>query len=428
MNANERQPASLSSSICVYRRSSAARLAKAGLETHSRRVFLKGAALSLCPRWLARAASAAENRRKVLVVVFQRGAVDGLNVVVPYSDPDYYSLRPGIAIPQRSLIQLDARFGLHPALEPLNTLWNDRRLAIIHAAGSPDPTRSHFDAQDYMESGTPGRKATRDGWLNRAVPAGGSSPVSAVAMGPTLPRTLRGARPALAVNGFGQFRVADQGSAAAFESLYDSATDPVLAAAGRETFEAVKALETIQNELYTPAAPYPPGRFGEAMQQIARLIKSGVGLEVAFADMGGWDTHVNEVGAQPTEGQLANLLREFGAALAAFYRDLDARMDDVLLVTMSEFGRTARENGNRGTDHGHANVMLVFGGGIRGGRVYGEWPGLATEQLYEGRDLALTTDFRDVLGELVAGHLGCRNLEAVFPGYTPRFRGIMRSS
>jgi len=202
----------------------------------------------------------------------------------------------------------------------------------------------------------------------------------------------------------------------------------MLQGTGKETFSAVKIMQSIQKQTYTPAsgAKYPNGRFGQSLQQIARLIKADVGLEVAFADIGGWDTHVNEVGAQPAVGQLANNLSDFGQSLAALYQDLGDRMEDVAVVTMSEFGRTAKENGNRGTDHGHANVMFVMGGGIHGGKVYGDWPGLAEEQLYESRDLALTTDFRDVLGELVAKHLGNPNLKAVFPGYeNPQFRGLL---
>jgi uncharacterized protein (DUF1501 family) len=210
--------------------------------------------------------------------------------------------------------------------------------------------------------------------------------------------------------------------------MYENSLDTLLHGTGKETFNAVKLMQAVQKQVYVPAnrALYPNGPFGRNLQQIAQLIKADVGVEVAFADIGGWDTHVNETGAQSTTGQLANNLRQFGQALAAFYRDLGDRMEDVALVTMSEFGRTAKENGDRGTDHGHANVMFVLGGGVRGGKVYGEWPGLAEEQLYEGRDLALTTDFRDVLGELVARHLGNTNLNAVFPSYAkPKFRGLM---
>jgi uncharacterized protein (DUF1501 family) len=311
------------------------------------------------------------------------------------------------------MLDLDGKFGLHPALEPLKAIFDAKQLAIVEAVGSPDPTRSHFDAQDYMESGTPGVKSTRDGWLNRALPAAStkSSPVRAIALGPNLPRALRGRNSAVAIGSLNEFQLRDDGSSAMFESLY--AGDKALSATGRETFEAMRMLEAVRRQTYMPAdsAAYPNGRLGQSLRQIAQLIKADVGLEVAFADMGGWDTHVNEVGALP------NLLREFGRAIAAFHRDMGARMEDVMVVTMSEFGRTARENGNRGTDHGHANLMFVLGAGVKGGRVYGDWPGLEAEQLYEGRDLALTTDFRDVLSEVIPGHLGAKNAEQVFPGY-----------
>jgi uncharacterized protein (DUF1501 family) len=318
---------------------------------------------------------------------------------------------------------------LHPALAPLKPIYDTGHLAIVHAVGSPDPTRSHFDAQDYMESGTPGRKATADGWLNRALAQQSHpSPVRAVSLGTSLPRAMRGQNEAVAIANLNDFQIHDTRGAGTFESMYENSLDQVLNGAGRETFEAVRMMQSIQKQPYTPSssAQYPNSPLGQSLMQIARLIKSDVGLEVAFAEMGGWDTHFNEVGARPVQGQLANLLTQFGRALAAFYQDLGDRMTDVSVVTMSEFGRTARENGSRGTDHGHANVMFAFGGGIRGGKVHGEWPGLEQEQLYEQRDLQLTTDFRDVLGELVVRHLGNARVAGVFPGYEqPRFRGIV---
>jgi uncharacterized protein (DUF1501 family) len=407
----------------------------------SRRLFLKSSALSAfgagsAPAWLTRALYASDApspRKKVLVAVFQRGAVDGLNMIVPFGDPSYYRLRPTIAIPRPdgspdSAIDLDGFFGLHPSLAPLKPLFRAGRLAIVDASGSPDPTRSHFDAQDTIESGTPGRKSTADGWMNRALShlGGSASPVRAVSLEPTLPRSLRGRNEAVAINTLSDFQVRESSVANTFESMYENTRDAALRGTGRQTFEAIRLVESVQKQPYTPAAKYPNGRFGQSLQQIARLVKASVGLEVAFTEMGGWDTHVNEVGQQPSEGQLANLLREFGQALAAFHDDLGDKIEDVVLVTMSEFGRTARENGTRGTDHGHANVMLAVGGPVKGGKVYGEWPGLVTEQLYEGRDLALTTDFRDVLGELVERHLGNRDLAMVFPGYdAPRFRNLL---
>jgi uncharacterized protein (DUF1501 family) len=346
-----------------------------------------------------------------------RGAVDGLNVVVPYSESNYYRARPSIALaPPGSdggVLDLDGRFGLHPALASLMPLWNSKRLGFVQASGSPDATRSHFDAQDYMESGTPGRIG-EDGWLNRALPSESVvSPLRAIAIGAQLPRTLRGSREAVAINNLQQFETKNKEVAGILEGMYATTADARLLASGKETFEAVKMIESINRAPYTPAngAQYQ-GAFGNALQQVARLIKADAGVEAAFADVGGWDHHVNEA------PQLANLLREYGAGLAAFAQDMGDRMADIVLVTMSEFGRTAREDGNAGTDHGHGNVMMVLGGPVRGGKVYGRWPGLSHEQLYEERDLAVTTDFRDVLGELVSRHLG-RSADQVFPTFKP---------
>jgi uncharacterized protein (DUF1501 family) len=406
----------------------------------TRRYFLRDSALAMvgvgaAPLWLERALRASEApgaRKKILVAIFQRGAADGLNVVVPHGEAAYYDLRPTIAIPRptadpakktEAAIDLDGFFGLHPSLAPLKPLFDQQHLAIVDAAGSPDPTRSHFDAQDYMESGTPGRKATHDGWMNRALPRvqGKASPVRAVSLGPVLARAMRGPAPAIALQNIDSFQVRDAEASKQFEQMYTSFSDPKLRAAGRETFEAMAMLQTIQRQPYHPAggADYPRGRLGANLQQIAQLIKSDVGVEMAFADVGGWDHHVNEA------PQLANLLTDYGQALTAFWKDMGDRMNDVVLVTMSEFGRTAHENGNRGTDHGHANCMFVMGGAVKGGKVYGRWPGLQKEQLYEGRDLALTTDFRDVLGELVSGHLGNPSVAGVFPGYSPKFLGLV---
>jgi uncharacterized protein (DUF1501 family) len=400
----------------------------------TRRVFLKSGALAVVgtaavPSFLTRAVFAeglATARRKRLVIVFQRGAADGLNIVVPHGDPLYYSLRPTISIPRESVLNLDGRFGLHPALEPLLPLWRARHLAIVHAAGSPDPTRSHFDAQDYMESGTPGIKSTDDGWINRAIrirPEAGATPFRAIALGQTLPRTLQGAAPAVAVGNINDFGIANRAPApaqarvsSAFEAMYDSSTDSLLHGTGAETFEAVKMLKAAAPSKYAPApgANYPRGPLGDSMRQLAQLMKANLGVEAAFADIGGWDHHVNEGAVQ---GQLANSLRELGQSMAAFWTDLGNLAEDTVLVTMSEFGRTAKENGTRGTDHGHGNVMFVMGGPVRGGKVYGRWPGLESHELFEGRDLAVTTDFRAVLGEAVAHQLGVMDTSKVFPGF-----------
>jgi uncharacterized protein (DUF1501 family) len=412
----------------------------------TRRIFLKSTGLALvsfgvAPKVLLRAAHAeGARRRKTLVVVFQRGACDGLNVVVPYGEEAYRRLRPTIAIPapgggRESALDLDGFFGLHPALEPLLPLWKEGSLAAVQAVGSPDATRSHFDAQDFMESGTPGLKATEDGWLNRLVqsrPDSEATPFRAVAMTPTLPRILSGRAPAVAMANIRDFALRGGGdgmAARGFEQMYEGAVQDVLHGTGHETFEALQFLKKTDPGRYQPAAgiEYPRGRYGDSLKQVAQLLKADVGVEVAFTDVGGWDHHAAEGGAQ---GQLAARLRELGQALAAFRRDLGDRMQDVVLVTMTEFGRTVRENGNRGTDHGHASFALVLGGGVRGGRVHGRWPGLAPDKLYEGRDLAITTDFRDVLGEVLARHLGARDLSRVFPGYRvspSRFPGVMRA-
>ena len=417
----------------------------------SRRYFLKqgGIAmvgLSAMPAFLQRAVAAtpATTGQKQFVVLFQRGAADGLNIVVPFAEPNYYRLRPSIAIPQPrrggtdAAIDLDGFFGLHPSLAPLEPLFHKNQLAIVHAAGSPDPTRSHFDAQDFMESGTPGVKATEDGWLNRAIqiaPEENASPFRAVAMGPNLPRMLHGSASAIALPDLKQFKVMPQtaGMGAAveggFEAMYAQTVDHALRGTGAETFEAIDLLRRVDPSKYAPenGAQYPSSRLGQNLQQIGQLLKANIGVEVLFVDCGGWDNHVNEGGVQ---GQLSNLLKDLGQGLAAFHQDMGDRMQDVVVVTMSEFGRTAKENGNRGTDHGHANCMFVMGGDVKGGRVYGNWPGLADHQLNEGRDLALTTDFRSVLSEVLAKHIGVTDLKAVFPAFdsgSHRFPGLMRA-
>jgi uncharacterized protein (DUF1501 family) len=397
----------------------------------TRRVFLRNSALAVVgtatiPTFLTRAAFGAIDsgaRNKRLVVIFQRGAADGLNIVVSHAEQAYYSMRPSINIPRKDVIDLDGFFGLHPSLSSFQPLWSQGHLAIVHATGSPDPTRSHFDAQDYMESGTPGMKATEDGWLNRTLhglPApSDQAAFRAIAMGPSLPRILSGGEPAVAINNINDFGVGGRSNSSAantFEAMYAQSVDSVLHGTGQETFEAVKMLKSADPAKYTPApgANYARGRFGDSLRQLAQLIKANLGVQVAFADIGGWDHHVNE---GSTQGQLANVLRDFSQSLSAFWIDLGNLAEDTVVVTMSEFGRTARENGNRGTDHGHANVMFVLGGQVKGGKVYGRWPGLDQSQLYEGRDLALTTDFRQVIGEAVTRHMGNKNLAQVFPGF-----------
>jgi uncharacterized protein (DUF1501 family) len=410
----------------------------------SRRVFLKDGAFALvtlgfAPSFLARTAFAAgpTARAKRLIAIFQRGAVDGLSVIVPHGEADYYRARPSIAIPRPNseggAVNLDGFFGFNPRLQALKPLWDARQLAIVHACGSPDSTRSHFDAQDYMETATPGVKSTSDGWLNRYLQAREraakddvATPFRAVALTQQLPRMLRGSAPALAMNQISQFGVRGPASDM-FEAAYAAAPDRVMNGTGRETFDAIRMLKAADPSKYQPenSAEYPRSPFGQALKQIAQLHKAELGLEVAFADIGGWDTHVNQGAAQ---GQLATRLDDFARSIAALVTDLGERMADTVVLTMSEFGRAVNENGNRGTDHGHGNAMMAIGGGIRGGRVYGKWPGLSVERRYEGRDLAVTTDFRDVFGEIVVKHLGLKDASQVFPGYKvlpARFPGLL---
>jgi uncharacterized protein (DUF1501 family) len=404
----------------------------------NRRVFLKSGGLSLLglgavPPFLQRLAfSNTSGNKKILITIFQRGAADALNIVVPFGEKLYFNMRPSIAIPQprqgdsTSALDLDGFFGFHPSLQLIKPIYDQGKLAVIHAVGFPDSTRSHFDAQDFMESGTPGIKSTTDGWLNRHLqtkPGSDTTPFRAVAMSGQLPRTLRGTAPALALSNLNDFdlRAGGQSSAvkASFESMYGQSVDAVLGGAGNEAFEAVRFLKKANPSQYQPAigVQYPRGQFGNSLRQLAQMIKANVGLEVAFVESNGWDHHAAEGGVQ---GQLATRLLDLAKGLAAFYLDLESQMDDIVMLTMSEFGRTARENGNRGTDHGHATSMFVLGGPVRGGEVYGQWPGLDPGQLFEGRDLALTTDFRAVVGEIVVKHLGNANLKTIFPSYSAK--------
>jgi uncharacterized protein (DUF1501 family) len=430
----------------------------------NRRVFMKSGAMALVtmglsPTFLRRsvygmellrgAATSGNGRGKILICLFQRGAADALNVVVPHGEAAYYRMRPSIAIPRpvsgaaaQAAVDLDGFFGLHPSLTPLKELWDRGLLAPVHAVGSPSNTRSHFDAQDYMESGTPDNKGTPDGWLNRYLATRGTceecstgarqagrsvlpnsaapalSPFEAVAMTPQTPRILEGPAAVIAMNSLDEFSIRTNGSEAErIEALYRTGSADVVHAAGGEMFEAMKILRSANPQQYVPehAADYPRSPFGQHLRQIAQLIKADVGLEIAFADVGGWDTHVNQGGAT---GQLALRLGDFAKSIHALVTDLGDRMADVVIMTMSEFGRTARQNGNGGTDHGHATALFVIGGGVHGGKkIFGRWPGLEQEQLNEGRDLALTTDFRSVFSEVVSKHLGAQRLDAIFPGF-----------
>jgi uncharacterized protein (DUF1501 family) len=404
------------------------------------------AGFAAVPSFLKRTAfadglSGAGKDRPIIIAIFQRGAADGISMVAPFADRSYYSLRPQIAIPapkngaQETAIDLDGFFGLHPSLGAFKPIYDAGHLAIVHAVGSPDSTRSHFDAQDYMEAGTPGRKSTSDGWLNRYMQASRDPKATAfraVSMTATLPRTLLGTAPAIAMTSINDFGVrSGRGNgdvAKGFEELYSQGMNDVLQGTGREAFEAVKMLKRANPQQHKPenGASYPRSPFGQTLLQIAQLIKADVGLEVAFAEVGGWDTHANQGAAR---GQLANRLQDFGQAIAALYKDLGDSMRNIVILTMTEFGRTIRQNGSGGTDHGHASCLFALGGPVRGGKVYGKWPGLAADQLYEGRDLALTTDFRDVFAEIASRHMRAGDLKRVFPGYAPTpssFRGLIK--
>jgi uncharacterized protein (DUF1501 family) len=400
-----------------------------------RRDFIRGAAtlaaagvVMIGPHAWAARALAGDSSRKRLVVVFMRGAVDGLNLVVPYGEPRYYEQRPTIALPRGggadAVLDLDGHFGLNPALAPFMPLWKDGTLAFVHACGSPDPTRSHFDAQYYMESGTPGIRTTGDGWMNRVHAAlpGAHDPTEAVSLGPTVPRILSGP---LAVANIGLGRAAmrplpldNPRIEAAFDRLYSG--DGALSRTYREGRAARRKLEAELEQDMTAAdngAPSPKG-FPNDTARLARLIARDPGIRLAFLALGGWDTHVNQ-GA--VGGQLANHLKPLSEGLASLVKDLGPAYDDTVILVISEFGRTVHENGNGGTDHGHGNVMWVIGGPVRGRRVYTQWKGLAPAALYQERDLAVTTDFREPIGRVLESHMGlpASRIDRIFPGRPP---------
>ena len=409
----------------------------------TRRAFLKSSGLALfsvslggTPLFLNRTANAATNadslRRKVLVTIFQRGAMDGLMAVTPFNDPMLPKLRPRLALTaaksagDAALIDLDGTFGLHPSFAPIQPLFQEKRLAIVHGVGSPNPTRSHFDAQDYMETGTPGHKGTRSGWLNRAVGLLGheATPFRAVAMTKGMPRSLSGDKPALAINNLANFGVkvpgnqrASQSAKEIFKSLYEDTSEEHLRRAGQESFEAMKMLSAIEVSNYRPAngATYPRSGLGNSLRQIAQLLKEGVGLEVAFAEANGWDTHVQQ---GTTTGPFARRVGNLAQSIEAFWTDIEGYHDEVVLMTMTEFGRSVHENGSGGTDHGRGSCLFVLGNRVDGGKVHGTVPPLVVESLDKRRDLPVTTDFRAVFAEVAGAHLDIDDNQALFPGWT----------
>jgi uncharacterized protein (DUF1501 family) len=386
-----------------------------------------GAAISpvLGPIWAARADTAPQR----LVVVMLRGAVDGLNVVVPYGEPAYYEGRPTIAIQKpgadNGALALDGHFGLHPALAALMPLWTDKKLAFIHASGSPDPSRSHFDAQQFIENGTPGRAITPDGWMNRTLAAlpGPRTPTDALAVGPTLPFILKGpvgvANLPLGPRAAQPMAIDKPEIASAFDRLYAGTSRQSEAyRQGREArSQLVADMSSAEQQMADNGAP-PADSYPAIAGRLAQLMVQDRHIRLAFASLGGWDTHVNQGNHA---GQLANRLKPLGDGLAALAQGLGPVWNDTVVVVISEFGRTVHENGNTGTDHGHGNVMWIAGGRVNGGKVYGDWPGLAAAQLYQGRDLAVTTDYRHPLAMILERHMRLNDaaLAKIFPGMPP---------
>jgi uncharacterized protein (DUF1501 family) len=418
----------------------------------SRRTFLRLAALGLAPlawpAWMPRMSFAPKHtapRGDVLICIFLRGAADVLNIVVPHGEAEYYRLRPTLAIPRPDdrntradlrAVDLDGFFGMHPALAPLAPAWQDRQLAFVHACGAPDESRSHFQAMELMERGVTAAPGPASGWIGRhlaSLDTGNRSPLRAIGLGERAQRSLQGSVPATALRSIADFHLGGDARAvarmqAALAALYagdqEQSAGLPLEAIGHDTLDVLTTIEALDPVIYRPSGgvAYPDSEFGIGLRQVAMLMKAEVGLEVACLDLGGWDTHIAQGGS---EGLMAGLLNDLGAGLAALYADLRDHADRLLVVTMSEFGRRVQENGGLGTDHGHGSMMLLMGGGVAGGRVHGQWPGLAPEQLVGPGDLAATTDYRDVLGELVQKRLNNPNLEEVFPGYVPAFREVV---
>jgi uncharacterized protein (DUF1501 family) len=355
--------------------------------------------------------------------VFLRGAADGLSMLVPHADDDYYRARSSIAIPRPGqaggALDLDGRFGLHPRLGPLKASYDAGELALIHAVGSPEPSRSHFEAQDYMETAGAGNRAQVQGWLARYLksrPAQSAELLRAVALASRPPLALRGYPHAIVAPRLKDFRLNASDTlqpllTQGFERLYRADSVDLSERAGAQ---ALSASSELRQALRTKSVGRYPGAARE-LSDLARLIKADVGVETACIDFGGWDTHRGQ--GSSAGGELPRQLDLLARALATFRVDLGPHLERVVLVVMTEFGRTVRENGTGGTDHGHGSVMLVLGGKVKGGRVLGDFPGLADDKLHDGRDLAVTTDFRDVLAEVCERHLGSSDAAQIFPGY-----------
>lgn len=390
----------------------------------TRRVLLKTGAVALSAFLLPRArqTSAAE-RTPVLVALYLRGGADGLNLVVPAGDPAYYTSRPTIAVPAGHELPLDGFFGLNPALAPLLPLWESGALAFVHAAGSPDPSRSHFDCQDFMERAAPGDRSRVDGWLARYLAiAGGGKSIAGVTLRNARAKALQGAAPSLAFASLGALSFTGSHVAERQNALdgryavvtHDTAAARMLGEAASQALDAVDLLATVDR---TTAVVYPPSELGNALKDAAALVKADVGVRAIAVDLGGWDHHTD------TADRTEEVGGDLAACLAAFSADLGAHAASTLTLAMTEFGRRVAENGGRGTDHGHGGVMFALGGGVRGGRVLlsnGTWPGLATDRLHRGQDLAVTTDFRSVFAEALHRHLlvGRSDVATILPGFT----------
>ena len=418
----------------------------------SRKAFLKAGGLTLfgigiggIPAFMTQAANLVQEpalfkRRKILVSIFQRGAMDGLMAVSPFNDQFLKAARPGLFMPATkignipSLIDLDGRFGLHPAMQAFESVFREKRLAIVHGMGSPNNTRSHFDAQDYMESGTPFNKGTSSGWLNRAVGMLGheATPFQAVSLTSSMPRSLYGEMPALAISNLQDFSIQMRANpmnanriSKSFEELYDQTASGLLKSTGKDSFDAVKMLQKTDVKNYKPAnnVLYPTSPLGNSLKQIAQLIKMDVGLEVAFAESGGWDTHFNQGAAN---GIFARNVTDLSQSIMAFWKDMEIYQDDLTVMTMTEFGRTVKQNGTGGTDHGRASCNFILGNDVNGGIVHGKVDTLAPENLEDGRDLAVTTDFRSIFSELAESHLQISNRKLLFPGFEGGSIGLMK--
>jgi uncharacterized protein (DUF1501 family) len=395
----------------------------------TRRVFVRDGALAMvafggAPSLLIPAAEATSTAagNPVLVTVFLRGGMDGLMAVPPIDDPELERSRPRIAMSasrhtakDERVIDLGCGFGLHPAFGALEPLWRSQRLAIVHGVGSPHPTRSHFDAQDYMESGTPGLRGTRSGWLNRTAEglADPASPLRAVTIAESLPRSLQGDFPAVAIPELSSFVISSGSVQRRVSRLYAAAEDERFRTAGHKAVDALRLVAQARESIGRSRVSYPRSPLGRQLEQVAMLIRADVGLEIASCESGDWDTHIRQgTGAGP----FARAGRDLADSIAAFWSDLGAHADRVLVLTMTEFGRTVAENGSAGTDHGHGSCLFALGRTIDGGKVHGKFPGLEPDRLFEGRDLAVTTDFRSVFSEVSSTHLGAENPD-LFPGW-----------